>query len=133
MIQLADTYRPYGDARKLFGWLDGSVKAPDECIFEGVTKSGKTRAAAEWVRAVSSMYPDGKGLVVRRDKTTLVDAWQDIFETQVLGSDHPALQSGGKGVNRSRYLHPTLGGEVVLGGFGDRDTKLFSKIGRAHV
>ena len=125
MIAPADTYRPYGDARQLFGWLDGSVPVPDECIFEGVTKSGKTRAAAEWVRAVASLYPDSKGLVLRKEKTTLVDAWQDIFEKQVLGYGHPALASGGNGVHRDRYKHPSLGGEIVLGGM-DRPLKLFS-------
>lgn len=112
----------------MFGWLDGSVKVPDEALFEGVTKCGKTRMVAEWVYSMQTMYPRSKGLVMRKTKVSLVDAWQDIYENQVLGIDHPALRTGGQADQRIRYKHPSLGGEVVLGGMGtgEQRRKLFS-------
>ncbi len=125
---VAAVYTPYGDGAQIFGWLNGSVPVPDEALFEGVTKCGKTRMVAEWFKAFASMYPRSKSLVLRKTKTSLVDAWQDIFENQVLGPGHPALRTGGQGEDRRRYKHPSLGGEIVLGGMGsgDQTRKLFS-------
>lgn len=115
----------HGEGLALFDWLKNPKEAPAECILEGVTKGGKTRLAAEWVKHVCNTYPDSKGLVLRKTKVSLVDAFQDVFENQVLGHNHPALQVGGKGENRRRYKHESLGGEVVLGGM-DHPTRLFS-------
>lgn len=124
----AGRYTPYGDGAQMFGWLNGSVEVPDEALLEGVTKCGKTRMVAEWVYAMQTMYPRSKGLVMRKTKVSLVDAWQDIYENQVLGPGHPALRAGGQGIDRQRYKHPSLGGEVVLGGMGsgEQRRKLFS-------
>jgi len=115
----------HGEGLQLFDWLKHPEKAPAEAILEGVTKGGKSRLIAEWAKHVQAEYPDSKGLVLRKTKVSLTDAWQDIYENQVLGSDHPALQVGGTGENRRRYKHKSLGGEIVLGGM-DHPTRLFS-------
>lgn len=118
-------YHAYGDGAQIFAWLDGSVPAPQEALYEGVAGCGKTRMIGQWIKAVCNMYPKSKGLVLRETRVSLNESFLDIWENEVLGPDHPAVLNGPSREHRQKYSHPSLGGEVILGGF-DNPTKLFS-------
>lgn len=119
-------YVPHGEGCELFKWITGDVRPPAECMFEGVAGSGKTRLIGEWIRTVAGAFPKSKGLVLRQERKSLNDSFIPIFEEEVLGLNHPAVIDGpNQPENRQRYKHPSLGGEIVLGGI-DKETKLFS-------
>ncbi len=118
------TYTAYGDGCQIWGWVNGSVPAPAECLYEGQAGGGKTRLMCEVVRSICSMYPESKGLILRKTRVSLNDSVLPIWEDEVLGPLHPAVL-GRMRETREFYRHPSLGGEVRLGGM-DNPTKLFS-------
>jgi phage terminase large subunit len=121
-----EQFHAYGEgANQLFGWLNGSVKPPMEAIYEGVAGCGKSRLMGEWIKAMCNTYPQCKILVLRETRVSLNESFLDIWENEVLGPDHPAVINGPTREHRQSYKHPSLGGEVILGGF-DNPTKLFS-------
>lgn len=117
-------YRCYGEGKELFRWLDHPENAPDECVFVGQAGAGKTRLMAEWVVTVCNRFPDSKGLILRKTRVSLNDSALDILENHVLGPGHPAVL-GKNRASRDGYDHPSLGGQIRLGGM-DNPTKLFS-------
>ena len=114
----------YGEGSRLFDWLHGREPAPDEVLFEGVTGCGKSRLLCEWVKAACTLYPKSKGIIIRETRVSLNDSVLEIWESEVLGMLHPAVQGPGR-AHRRDYQHDQLGGRVALGGY-DKPLSLFS-------
>jgi len=113
-------YRPHGNLRRIFRWLDGQERPPPRVLVEGPAGTGKTRAIAEFLYETAERYPWTRILVVRKFRADLRDGWQKTFETQVLWPEHPLVrQEGyGQGEHRSRYVFEN-GSEIVLGHMDD--------------
>ena len=114
----------YGPSSRLFRWLDGTERSPDEAVFEGTAGAGKTHAMCVWLIAYCNAYPNSKHLILRSTRRAVTDSVLPILE-KILGPNHPAVRTGGNRANRWHYHHPALGGEIILGGMDNKD-KLYS-------
>ncbi len=93
-------------------------------LLEGPAGTGKSRAAAEYIRYYCEKTPGVLVLVFRKTRVSLNDSWLRTWESEVLGDDHPVVQNGPSRAHRASYKFPN-GSEVVLGGM-DNPTRLFS-------
>ncbi len=113
-------YRPYGNVRRLFDWLDGLEKPPMTVLVEGPGGTGKSRAIAEFHYEWAERFAHSRILVVRKYRADLREGWQRTFEDMVLWPGHPLLleEGHGQGEHRSKYVFPN-GSEIVLGHMED--------------
>jgi phage terminase large subunit len=114
-----------GEGTAIFRWIEGVEEPPKEAMFEGVAGCGKTRLILQAIKAICNKYPQSKGLILRKTRVSLSDSVLPIWEDEVLGAEHPAVLNGPGRRNRAEYVHPRLGGGVMLGGM-DNPTRLFS-------
>lgn len=117
-------FRCRGDIQQLYYWLDHPEEAPSEVVFEGVPGSAKTRNILEWIHVALERYPGTPTLFLRETRSSLADSVLPIWEEEVLGLEHPAIQ-GATREYRKKYRHLDTGWEVSLGGY-DKPTKVFS-------
>jgi PBSX family phage terminase large subunit len=121
VIQATDkVYKPKGQARQLFQWLDGYAMPPDEVLVEGPAGTGKSRAIGEFLYETAAKYAHTKILALRRFRTDLHRGFQQTFENMVLYPGHELLTApgGGKDDNRVYYRWPN-GSQLVLGHMED--------------
>lgn len=118
-------YRVYGNASRLFLWLEGYEKPPTrEVLIEGPAGTGKTRAVCEFLVECCNRYPGTKILLFRKTRVSLSESILDCLEGEVLGPEHPVVLGGPSRAHRDKYVFPN-GSEIVLGGM-DNATRLFS-------
>lgn len=117
-------YRCYGGGSALFRWLKKPEEMPEEVLLCGPAGTGKTRQVCEFAVSVCGEYPESKILMVRKTRASMNESILACLEDHVLGPDHPAVQ-GATRAHREKYSHPSLGGEIVLGGL-DNEKKIFS-------
>jgi hypothetical protein len=111
-------------AEELWGWHDGTRKAPLECLIEGPAGTGKTHLILQFIRSYCEANDGVRVLMVRDQRSTMTDTVLPEWENDVLGHDHPAMVNGPTRAGRRSYLFSN-GSEVVLGGFNN-EGKLFS-------
>lgn len=113
-------YRPRGNIRQVFDWIDGVRQAPVQVLVEGPANTGKSRALAEFDYECAAKWTYTKVLVLRRYRTDLHKSWQRTFEDMVLYPGHPLLTKtgGGKGEGRSFYQFDN-GSTITLGHMED--------------
>lgn len=114
-------YRPRGNVRELFDWVDGVAPPPAECMVEGPAGTGKSRAVGEFLYEVATKYAHTRILALRRFRADLHKGFQRTFEDMVLYPGHPLLKTkgGGQGEQRESYLWPDNGSRLVLGHMED--------------
>lgn len=106
---MAREFRCYGEGSQLFKWVSGEEPCPNEAMFEGVAGCGKSRIWGEWLALMCQVFPGSKHLVLRQTRVSLNDSWLDIWEGEVLGPGHPALE-GPRKHHRSFYEFPAAWG-----------------------
>lgn len=114
----------HGGATKLFYWAKHPEEMPEEVLLCGPAGTGKTRDLCEFAVTVCNEWPESKILMVRKTRSSMTESILACLEDYVLGPDHPAVQ-GPTRSHREKYSHPSLGGEIVLGGLND-EKKIFS-------
>lgn len=113
-------YRPKGQIRQLFDWVDGVSKPPFEVLCEGPRGTGKSRAIGEFLYETAQKYPHTTIVALRRFRADLHKGFQRTFEDMVLYPGHPLLTrvGGGKDANRETYQWPN-GSRLLLGHMED--------------
>lgn len=106
------TFHCHGEGRQLFKWITGREAAPKETMFEGIAGGGKTRIWAEWGRSMGEVFPGMKGLVIRKTRVSLNDAFLDIWEDEVWQPGDAILRGPTK-EGRKYYLFPPAAGRPM--------------------
>lgn len=107
-------YKPRGDVRRL--WLD----RPTNTLVEGPAGTGKSRAIGEYLYDVMTdpALPAVRTLVLRQTRASLTESWLRTWEDLVLPPGSPLLEGPGR-ANRSKYVVPGKGSEMVVGGLDE--------------
>lgn len=113
---LDQVYRPHGNIRRIFKWLDGVEEPPETVLIEGPGGTGKSRGVAEFHYEWADRFAHSRILVVRKYRADLREGWQRTFEDMVLWPGHPLLleEGYGQGLHRAKYVFPNKS-EIVLG------------------
>lgn len=87
--------------------LRALVQCPQqECLWEGPAGTGKTFGLALFARLLCETYPGILGLIVRQTRKSLNSSFLDIWENEILGHSHPALNPPRKRSHRDEYIFP---------------------------
>lgn len=108
----------YGSNRQAF---EASER---EVLISGPAGTGKSRTWLEKMHWAAQVYPNMRGLIVRKSRTSLSETGLQTFEDHVLGRDHPMLADGPQRRNRQVYSYPN-GSEIVVGGM-DKSERILS-------
>lgn len=107
-------YQPFGRCVDVF--YDKS----DAVLLCGPAGTGKSRAALEKLHLLMSKYPNARGLMVRKTRTSLTQSAMVTFEKQVLPRNDSVIWRTGE--QEYRYAN---GSVVVVGGM-DKAIKIMS-------
>lgn len=99
-------YRPRGNGRVLFRWLEGTTPPPRQALVEGPANTGKSRIVGEFLYEAGCRWAHTRILVVRKYRADIHLGWQRTFEEDVLPPGSTLLSSGGTGDGRQVYHWP---------------------------
>lgn len=111
-------YHPRGAAALL------QTSEEPEVILTGPRGTGKSRAALTKIWRCMCKYPRARAAIVRKTRASLTTTGLVTFENEVLGSDHPILDSGPSRGGRSVYTLDN-GSEIVILGM-DKPSRTLS-------
>jgi len=95
-----------------------------ELLVDGKVRSSKTYSILAKIHALMSKYPNSRGLILRKTKSSLAQSILQTFEDEILGSEHYLLENAPRRENRQSY-HYRNGSELVIAGL-DKPGKIMS-------
>lgn len=115
-------YIPRGTMDELWN----TIPCYEELVLSGPAGTGKSRFCLEFMYRCAMIYPNMRGLIVRKVRADLTESGLVTFDDKVLGPGHPLTE--GERARRSRYDFYHNNATIVVGGLDQGDKKESSKV-----
>ncbi|MBU8911313.1 MAG: phage terminase large subunit [Desulfobacterales bacterium] len=103
-----------------------------ELLVEGPTRSSKTFTILSKLHVLMSLYPNARGLILRKTKTSMSQSVLQTFEDEILGQSHYLVAGGPRRANRQSYMYKN-GSELVCQGMDNKDSIMSAEFDIVYI